>query len=261
MPSVHIANDAHWVASFGGASAQRYARFAGVLYLISILAGGFGELYVPSALIVSGDAAATARNIMTSPLLFRAGFAGYLVEAVCDVTLTLLLYVLLRPVNRNLSLLAAFLGLVATSAFAIGEFFYLAASQILSGSPYLGSFSPAQLHTLALLALKMYGYGGDAFMAIGGTGAMVLGYLIARSRYLPKALGILLALGGAGLISTSFATVLVPAYASPVLLLPILLSTLLLGVWMFVKGVDVRRWEDRAASADAIYCRRPCSPI
>ena len=83
------------------ASVQTYARIAGVLFLLSIVAGFFGEVYVPAKLIVAGDATATARNITTFNSLFRLGFASYLVEALCDVTLTLILYVLLRPVQKN----------------------------------------------------------------------------------------------------------------------------------------------------------------
>ena len=104
-----------------GASAQTYARIAGVLFLISIVAGGFGEFYVPSTLIVSADATATANNIRASEWLFRLGFAGYLVEALCDIGLTLVLYVLLRRVHEELALLAAFFRLVSTAVFAAAE--------------------------------------------------------------------------------------------------------------------------------------------
>ena len=96
-------------------SVQTYARIAGLLFLLSFVAGGFGEFYVPSKLIVSGDAAATAKNINASISLFRMSFAGYLVEAVCDIALAWILYVLLRPVRRDLALLAAFFGLVGHS--------------------------------------------------------------------------------------------------------------------------------------------------
>ena len=80
-------------------SVQTYARIAGVLFLVSLVVGGFGEAYVPSRIVVPGDASATAHNLLASDLLFRLGFLAYLAEAVCDVALTLLLYVLLRPVQ------------------------------------------------------------------------------------------------------------------------------------------------------------------
>src|SRR5438445_12060043 len=95
------------------ASVQTYARVAGVLFLISIVAGGFGEAYVPSKLIVSADATATAKNIHAFDSLFRMGFAIYLVEAVCDIALSLLFYLLLKPVRKEFALSPAFLRLVS----------------------------------------------------------------------------------------------------------------------------------------------------
>src|SRR6185436_8284272 len=125
---------------------------------------GFGEVYVPSKIIVSADAAATAKNIRDLNALFRLGFAAYLVEAVCDIALALLFYALLRPVHKYLALLAAFFGLVSTALFAVAEFFYVSAPLVLKGSDYLKTFSPEQLNTLALLSLKMYAYGSGIFM-------------------------------------------------------------------------------------------------
>src|SRR3954470_22292347 len=105
-------------------SIQTYARVAGVLLLLTIVAGFFGEVYVPSRIVVSGNATATANNITASNFLFRLGFASYLVEAACDVTLALIFYVLLRPVQKNLALLAAFFGLISTALYAVAELFY-----------------------------------------------------------------------------------------------------------------------------------------
>src|SRR6185369_7771341 len=106
------------------------------LILLSAVFGGLGESYIPSRIIVLGDAAATAHNITSSAMLFRFGFATYLVEAVCDVALAVLFYVLLRPAGRHLALFAAFLSLLATAMYAVAEAFYFAPSVILSGAPY-----------------------------------------------------------------------------------------------------------------------------
>ena len=230
-----------------GPSARRHARIAGVLFLLSVLAGGFGEFYVPSRLVVPGDAAVTARNIRASDALFRAGFAGYLVEAVCDIALTFFLYVLLRPAGEHLALLAAFFRLVSTAVFAGAELFYFAASVILQGGAFLSSFTPDQRDGLALLSIKIYEYGGDLFMVFYGTASILLGYLIFRSRYLPKFLGVLLALGGVGFVLRNFATVLAPAYSSPFLLLPMFLAAVALTVWFLARGIDVAKWEERTA--------------
>ena len=227
---------------------QTYARLAGALFLVSMVAGGFGEFFVPTELIVSGDATATAHNIVASDSLFRLGFASYLVEAACDVALTLVLYVLLRPVHRELALLAVFFRLVSTATFAIAELFYFGASLILGGAGYLKTFSPDQLDTLALLSLKLYGFGGGIFMMFYGIASILLGYLIYRSGYLPKFLGGLLALGGLGFVIRNFALVLAPAYASDLLLLPMTLAALSLTLWLLVRGVDVASWEARAAA-------------
>ena len=240
MTAVPNANDRH-------GSIQAWARIAGALFLLTIVAGGFGEFYVPSKLIVSGDAAATAKNIRAYDWLFRAGFASYLVEAVCDIALTLILYTLLRPVRKELALLAAFFGLVSTALFAVAELFYFVASLILGGAPYLQTFSPDQLNTLAFLSLKLYGYGGGIFMVFYGLASMIRGYLIFRSGYLPRFLGVLLAFAGLGFVTRNFALVLAPAYASDLLLLPMSIAALSLTVWFLAKGVDVAKWEARAA--------------
>jgi Domain of unknown function (DUF4386) len=198
MNSIPNANDDRRLALARAAPVQTYARIAGVLFLLSMVAGAFGEAYVPYRIVVPGDAAATAKNIIAFDSLFRMGFAGYLVEAVCDISLSLIFFVLLRPVHKNLALLAAFFGLISTALFGVAELFYFAASIILGGAPYLKTFSPDQLNTLAMLSLKVYGYGGGLFMVFYGIAAVLRGYLIFRSGYLPKALGVLLALAGLG---------------------------------------------------------------
>jgi len=227
------------------ASVQAYAKITGVLFLLSFIAGGFGEAYVPSRLIVPGDATATAQNIHASAFLIRMGFAGYLVEAVCDIALSLTLYVLLRRVGKDLALLAAFFGLVGTAVFAAAEFFYLAPSLILGGAGYLKTFSPDQLDTLALLSLKLFGYGGAMFTAFYGVAWVLRGYLIFRSGYFPWFLGALNTLGGLAFITRNFLLVLAPAYAPGSLLLLSVPGGVSLAAWLLVRGVDVLKWETR----------------
>jgi hypothetical protein len=223
-------------------SIQTYARVAGSLFLLTMVAGFFGEVYAPSHVIVHGDATATARNIVAFNSLFRAGFASYLVEAVCDISLSLVMYQLLKAVRKDLALLAAFFGLVSTAVFAVAMLFYFGASVIVKGAGTLPGFSPDQLNSLALLSLKMYGLGGGIFMVFYGLATLVRGYLIYRSGYLPKALGALLALAGLGFIVSNFVVVLAPAYASDVLLLPMFLAALSMTVWLLVKGVNVQEY-------------------
>src|SRR6266550_4572807 len=128
---------------------HRYARIAGALFLVSLVAGGLGEAYIPSKLIVAHDAAATVANIKNFESLYRLGFATFLIESLCDITLVVILYALLKPVSKELSLLAAFFGLLGTALFAFAELFYFAPQLIMRGSAgYLQTFSPDQLNAL-----------------------------------------------------------------------------------------------------------------
>jgi hypothetical protein len=231
------------------ASIQRYARVAGVLFLLSAVAGGFGEAYVPSHLIVSADATATARNIIASHSMFRLGFAGFFVESLCDVGLTWVLYILLRPVNRDLALLTVFLRIISTTGYAVAEVLYFAASRVLAGTNYLKTFSPDQLNTLALLFVKVSGVGQEVFSMYYGVACILLGYLIFRSSFLPKLLGVLLAISGVGFVVKTFTMVLAPAYSSPFLLIPTLVTVLILTAWLLIKGVDVAKWQERTVRA------------
>ncbi len=230
---------------------QRYARIAGVLFLISLVAGGFGEAYVPSKLIVAADAAATAANIKNFDLLYRLGFASFLIESLCDITLVLVLYALLKPVNKQLSLLAAFFGLVGTALFAFAELFYFAPLLIMGGGDYLKTFAPDQLNALVLLSMKFYGYAGMIFTAYYGMSWIVRAYLIWNSGYLPKFLGILMAIGGIGFVVRNFALILAPAYASDVFLMLMFPGGLVMTGWLLVKGVDVAKWNARVNAGHA----------
>ena len=232
-------------------SVQTYAAIAGLLMLISFVAGGFGEAYVPSQLIVSGDANATAANIRASDLLFRLGFAGYLIEACCDLVLALLFYALLRPVSPNLALLSAFFGIISTTLFAVAELFYFAPSLVLRDAAYLKTFSPDQLNTLALLFLKLYGLGAGLFMVFYGIGWIIRGYLIFASGYLPRLLGILMAIGGVAFVARSFLLVLAPTVPSSQLLLAIAPGGLLLALWLLLRGVNTTRWDARVAAVSS----------
>ncbi|MFN2576325.1 MAG: DUF4386 domain-containing protein [Pyrinomonadaceae bacterium] len=230
---------------------QRYARMAGLLFLVSIVAGGFGEAYMPSKIIVSGDPAATASNIGNFEFLYRLGFAAFMIESLCDITLVVILYALLKPVNRELSLVAAFIGLVGTALFAFAELFYFAPPLIIGGAGYLKTFSPDQLNSLALLSLKFYGYAGMIFTAYYGMSWIIRGYLIFRSGYLPKFIGVLMAIGGAGFVVRNFLLILSPRYASDVLLMLMFPGGLVMAVWLLAKGVNLPKWNAKVSVAAA----------
>ena len=250
MTATPSAVDAHTRTHPSESSAQTYARIAGVLFLLTMVCGFFGEMFVPSRLIVGTDAAATARNVVANDALFRLSVVSYLIEALCDVALSLVLYLLLRPVRRDLALLAAFFGLVSTALYGVAEVFYFAPTLLLGGADYLKVFSPEQLNALALLCFKLYARVGGMFMVFYGVAAVVRGYLIYRSGYLPRALGVLFAIAGLGFVARNLVLVLAPAYASDLLLAPMFVAVLSMTLWLLVRGIDVARWNARVTSSE-----------
>src|SRR6185503_5149689 len=185
------------------------------------------------------DAAATVANLRNFEFLYRLGFAAFLIESLCDITLVLIMYALLKPVSKELSLLAAFFGLMGTALFAFAELFYFAPLVIMRGSGYLASFSPDQLNSLTLLSLKFYGFAGMIFTGYYGMAWIVRAVLMFRSGYFPKALAVLMAAGGVGFVVRNFLMILAPAYASEVLLMLMFPGGLILTIWLLWKGVDV----------------------
>jgi hypothetical protein len=229
------------------ASAQTYARVAGVLFLITMAAGGFGEGYAPSVLIRADDAAITVANLSAHEGLYRLSFAAYLVEALCDVVITLIFFELLRPVSRGLSLLAAFFGILSTALYAVCEIFYFGTPRLLSGgAAYLQAFSTDQLNSLALLSLKLFDTGAGLFLVFYGVAWIIRGWLMIRSGYLPWVLGLLMLLGGLGFATMTFAIVLAPRFANDLLLFMMAPGGVLLSLWLLFRGIDPAKWAESA---------------
>jgi hypothetical protein len=157
------------------------------------------------------------------------------VEGVSDTALAAILYVLLRPVDRVLALIATFLHLMATATFAFAELFYFIPSLLLGGDSYLRSFTADQLNTLALLSLNVYAFGGVVFLLFYGLGSIGFGYLIVRSGYIPAVLGFLLLIGGVGFVLRNFALVLVPSISTTFVHLPTIIAILVLGLWLVAR--------------------------
>ena len=222
---------------------QRYARVAGVAMLLSIVFGFLGEMYLPGKIIVSGDAAATAANITANPTLFRLTFASYLVEGICDVALCVFFYILLRPVNQNLALLSAFFGIVSMVTFAVGQASFFASSLVLRETGGLLAFTTEQRQALAFLAIRITGMIAWLFLCMYGIASMIRGYLIMRSGYLPKVLGILFIIGGAGFFLRSTTFIVAPSLSSPLLLMPMALAGIPMMFWLLFRGIDPQRVE------------------
>jgi hypothetical protein len=224
-------------------TAQQYARWIGAMYVITIVAGGWGESYVPNTLLIANDLDGTVHRVASSVGIFRASFAAYLIEATCDITLNVLLYALLRPVSRSLSLLAACFGLMGTAVFAAGEMLYFAAALPAVDADVARVISPEAKAALTYLCLTIYGYGFGIFATFYGTAAVVRGYLILRSGYLPRALGAILILGGASFIAKNCLVILGPQYDLPYVTVPMFLAMVSLTLWLLIKGVDRARWD------------------
>src|SRR6184192_3425173 len=222
------------------------ARITGVLYLLTILTGIFAQGFVSGRLVVDGDAAATATNILTHRGFFQLGFTVYLIEMACQIAITALFYDLLKPAGRSVSLVAAFLGLAGCVIKTFSRLFYIAPLLVLGGAHYLSVFNAEQLQALALLFLKVNDQGAAMALVFFGFYAPLIGYLTVRSTFLPRILGVLGILGGLGWLSFLYPPL---AYR----LLPYILVLGLLGagakiLWLLVFGVNEQRWKEQASA-------------
>jgi hypothetical protein len=232
-------------------SPQVYARIGGILYLMIIIAGALGEIFIRGKLIVSGDAISTANNIMLSHSLWRIGIAGDLLMQVCDLPLMLIFYILLRPVNKNLALLAVLFNLIQTAILVANKLNLLMPLFLLGNADYLKAFESNQLYALAYLFIKAHDYGFGIGLIFFGFACLIYGYLLFRSGYFPRTLGVLMAIAGLIYLTNSFTLILAPVYAGtifPILVLA-LIGELSLCLWLIVKGVNVPKWEKRAAES------------
>jgi hypothetical protein len=227
------------------ASPRVLSRIGGVLYLIIIAVGLFGEACIRSRIIVSGDATATAANLRSMEPLWRFGIAAEFVLLISAVALTLIFFVLLRPVSRDLALLAVFFNLVSIAVEAASTLNLVAALFPLGNAGYLTAFEPEQLYAMATLSVKLHSYGFGVALIFFGCECLVLGYLIFRSGYLPKAIGVLMQTAGLCYLTNSFALILAPSFANrifPAILIPAFVGEASLCLWLLVKGVNVEKW-------------------
>jgi hypothetical protein len=224
------------------------ARMAGVCQLMEAVTAAFGQVIIPGKLVVAGNAAATAANILGHEQLFWLGFVLSLIGVAFHIAWALLMYELLKPVNRSLSLLAAFFVLVSCAMQALTSLLYLAPFLILQGGSSMSAFTAEQLQALALMFLKLNQYAFNIDLVFFGLWCVLTGYLIFRSTFLPRILGVLLAIDGLG-----FVTYLYPPLAYH-LFIPYLAAASALGeipleLWLIVMGVNVQRWKEQASAA------------
>jgi len=220
-------------------SPRKAARVAGFGLLIMFIPAVFANYFVFSSLIVPGDAATTANNIVASEGLFRAGIVSWLIVLTLDVVVAWGLYVFLKSVNKSLSLLTAWFRLMYVAIFGTTQLILFIVLALLSGAAYLTVFEPNQLHALVSLFLNGYDYGSSIGFFLFSFHLGILGYLVYKSGYIPRILGVLLIVASLGYLIESAGTILWPNYPdvlTTVLTVPGFIGEVALAFWLLFKG-------------------------
>lgn len=230
------------------ASIDRTARLAGALYLAVMPFAFFGIMYVPSVLLVPGDPATTARNILASEWLFRSGTVSHLIGQIIFIFQVLALYRLLKPVNKDHAVLMVILVVVSIPIAFLNEVNHLAALRLLSSTDE-GVFTSTQLHAQVMLFLDMRQYGIVVTHVFWGLWLLPLGFLVFRSGFLPRLLGVLLIIGGAAHVIDAGTQLLFPGVPTIIqftfaFAILAAVGELLFALWLVIKGVNVARWQE-----------------
>jgi Domain of unknown function (DUF4386) len=225
---------------FSVVSPRTAATVAGLGLLLMAVLAPFANFYVLGNLVVANDAKATAENIVASSGLFRIGITCFLVVAVLDVIVAWSLHVLLEPVNKSLSLLAAWFRVVYAAVFAIALMPLLAVLHLLSGAESLKGLETNQLNAQVMLSLSTFKSGWDLGLVIFGFHLLALGYLVFKSGFIPKWLGVLVSIAGTGYLVDSFGKILIPDYNITVAMFTFVGEFLLIFwlLWKSITGVD-----------------------
>jgi hypothetical protein len=226
---------------------NRTARIAGILYVIIIVSGIFAQFFVRSSLILPGDAGQTASAVMGSESLFRLGIAADMVMIFADIGIAIAFFVLLEPVSRALSLLAAFFRLVQATVLGFNLLNLFFGLQLLrGGAGPLAVVAEGERQSLALMFFEMHGTGYAVGLAFFGLSLIVLGYLVMKSGYLPKVLGVLLIVAAGGYLTDTFARIILNDYAAyqaifdTVVFGPAVLAEVAFALWLLFRGVRTR---------------------
>src|SRR5260370_5941801 len=213
------------------------ANMAGFFYRTSILTGG-AAAFVRWRLLASDEAAATATNILTHEPLFRMLFAADLISVLCYVAVTLLFYEMFKSVNRYLSLLAVLFSLMRCAIVAFADLFQIAALVVLRAGQYLNLLAVKEVPALALACLRLRGQAYNISLAVFGFYCLLIGYLIFKSTFLPRVVGVLMAF--AGLACLTFLSPALARHLSPYILGPSLIGEGSLTLCLLLIGVNVQ---------------------
>ena len=230
-------------------SPRRIGRILALLSLVLIITGVFAQGFVANRLIDFSSAATTANNILAHQDLFRWGFTVYLIEMACNVANTALWYFLLRPVNRSIALVAAFIDLAGAIFKTFARVFFIAPLWVLlhAGSPALSGFTSEQVQSLALVLLRVNNTGAGIAVAFFGISILLNGYLIFRSTFLPRWLGVLQMFCG-----LCWLTYFYPPLGSRMFMVAAvgsLLNVVVMILWLLIHGVDEGKWRLRAGGS------------
>ena len=220
-------------------SSKKHARVAGFFYLLLVVIGPFRLIYIPSTLIVRGNATATAANIAAHELLFRFGIASDLLTATLGLAVALALYRLLKGVDQNLAVLMVILGgLIVTPIYFINTLNDAAALLLVRGADFLSVFDKPQRDALAMLFLRLHHAGEVVNEIFWGLWLFPFGVLVFRSRFLPRILGVWLIINGFAYLVLSFTGVLLPQYEGTVFNVasPIMLGEVAIMLWLLIMG-------------------------
>ena len=232
-------------------STKRTARIAGLLYLVFAIISILSFLYIPSTFTVSGNATATADNIVSSEFLYRTGIYSNLISMIVFIFLVLALYRLFKEVDPMPAILMVTLVVIGISAEYLNTFNKIAALIILSGDDFLSVFAEAQLDALAYLFLRLYNQAGPAIQIFWGLWLFPFGLLVIKSRFIPKILGVLLMIAGFGYLLSSFTSLVLPQYKAAISPLTSLLAIGELPIifWLLVVGAKAQSVEYATPSA------------
>jgi hypothetical protein len=224
---------------------DKTARVAAFVFLIIFCLGVSAELFIRPDIIVPGDAARTVNNIMASESLFRLSLVSELIRQIFLMLLSLVLYKLLKPVNKNIASLMVIFALVSVSISMLNELNHFAALLLSSGADYLKAFGANQLQALVMFFLDLRKY-GTFISQVFSFWVLLLGYLVFKSGFLPRILGILLMLGGLCYTVQAVLFFLFPNFDATIFGLFAFIGELLFYLWLLIKGVNVEQWKKRA---------------